>query len=111
MRIEELDYDLPLELIAQRPLERRDSSRMLLLDRLTGRLADKDFRQLPELLRGDELLVCTNARVIPARLFGKRVAVHSQTPSRSTFRHHLKVQVELFLALPLPLPPCPAPVR
>ncbi len=111
MRIEELDYDLPLELIAQRPLERRDSSRMLLLDRLTGRLADKDFRQLPELLRGDELLVCNNARVIPARLFGKRVGVHSQTPSRSTFREHLKGQVEVLLARRLALDTWEALVR
>src|SRR5689334_20696124 len=89
MRIEELDYSLPSELIAQRPLERRDASRMLLLDRTSGRFENRLFAELPSLLRGDELLVCNNARVIPARLFGKRKGMHSQQPSRATQREHL----------------------
>ena len=97
MRIEELAYALPPELIAQRPLERRDSSRMLLLDQTTGGYEDRLFGELPRLLRGDELLVYNNARVIPARLFGKRKGLHSQPPSRSTRREHLEGRVEVFL--------------
>jgi len=97
MRVDELDYLLPEELIAQRPLERRDASRMLVVDRNTGALEDSFFTRFPDFLRGDELLVFNNARVIPARLFGKRTGVHSQKPSRKTAREHLTGNVEVFL--------------
>jgi S-adenosylmethionine:tRNA ribosyltransferase-isomerase len=97
MRLAELDYTLPHELIAQRPLENRDSSRMLLLERSNGRWEDRRFAELPELLRGNELLVFNNARVLPARLFGHRAGVHSQRPSRKTAREHLSGTVEIFL--------------
>jgi S-adenosylmethionine:tRNA ribosyltransferase-isomerase len=98
MRLDELDYHLPQDRIAQRPLDRREDSRLLLLDRSTGIFEDRRFDEFPELLRGDELLVLNNARVIPARLFGRRVGVHSQRPSRSTQREHLSGKVEVFLA-------------
>ncbi len=97
MRIEELDYLLPPELIAQRPLERRDASRMLVLSRTTGELQDRVFTDLPNLLRGDELLVYNNARVIPARLFGKRSGIHAQNPAKSTAQEHLQGRVEVML--------------
>ena len=97
MRIEELDYELPEELIAQRPLERRDASRMLVLRRETGRVEDRLFVDLPAMLRGDELLVYNNARVIPARLFGKRAGIYAQAPSKSTRHEHLEGRVEVFL--------------
>jgi S-adenosylmethionine:tRNA ribosyltransferase-isomerase len=97
MRTDEFDYYLPEAQIAQRPLTQRDASKLLLLDRASGAVADANFAQLPELLRGDELLVFNNARVIPARLFGKRAGVHSQTPSRATAREHLTATVEVFL--------------
>ena len=58
---------------------------------------DREFRDLPELLLGDELLVFNNARVIPARLFGRRAGVHAQRPSRATAREHLSGTVEVFL--------------
>ena len=87
MRIEELNYSLAPELIAQRPLTARDASRMLLLAQGDGRWEDRRFAELPELLHGDELLVFNNARVLPARLFGHRAGVHSQRPSRKTARH------------------------
>src|SRR5258705_13336827 len=90
MRIEELDYALSPEQIAQRPLECRDASRMLLLDRKNGQFEDRQFAELPRLLRGDELLVCNNTRVIPARLFGKRKGINAQTPSRTTRRGHFQ---------------------
>ena len=97
VRLDELDYFLPEKLIAQRPLERRDASRMLTLDRATGHYADCRFAELPNLLRGNELLVLNNARVIPARLFGRRMGVRSDPPSRATRREHLTGQVEVLL--------------
>jgi S-adenosylmethionine:tRNA ribosyltransferase-isomerase len=97
MRVDELNYDLPAELIAQRPLATRDASRLLLLSRETGEWLDRQFSALPELLRGDELLVFNNVRVLPARLYGHRTGVHSQAPSRKTMREHLTGTVEVFL--------------
>ncbi|MGD0957750.1 MAG: tRNA preQ1(34) S-adenosylmethionine ribosyltransferase-isomerase QueA [Candidatus Acidiferrales bacterium] len=82
MNVGEFDYDLPADRIAQRPLAERDASRMLLLDRATGAWEDRWFRELPELLRGNELIVVNNARVLPARLFGRRSGIHAQTPGR-----------------------------
>lgn len=98
MRLDDLGYDLPERLIAQQPLDRRDASRLLNLSRSGGGLEDHFFAELPDLLRGDELLVLNNTRVIPARLFGRRAGVHSQPPSRTTRREHLAGKVEVFLA-------------
>jgi S-adenosylmethionine:tRNA ribosyltransferase-isomerase len=97
MRTDDFDYFLPTAQIAQRPLAERDAARLLLLDRASGDVADANFSQLPDLLRGDELLVFNNARVIPARLFGKRAGVHSQTPSRRTAHEYLTGTVEVLL--------------
>lgn len=97
MRLDELDYQLPRGQIAQRPLDRRDASRLLLLDRRSGKFEDRHFLEFPDMLRGNELLVFNNARVIPARLFGRRAGVHSQVPSRATRVEHLTGKVEIFL--------------
>lgn len=97
VRLNEIDYLLPQELIAQRPPERRDASRLLTLDRITGRCEDHRFSELPSLLRGNELLVLNNARVIPARLYGRRAGVRSDPPSRKTRREHLTGEVEVLL--------------
>lgn len=97
MRVDIFDYELPAELIAQRPLERRDASRLLMLDRRSGCVEDRQFSELPQLVAGNELLVFNNARVIPARLIGKRAGVHSQRPSRKTAREHLTGNAEVFL--------------
>jgi S-adenosylmethionine:tRNA ribosyltransferase-isomerase len=97
MRVDELIYELPLKLIAQRPLAARDASRLLLVSRPSGEWQDRYFSELADLLRGDELLVFNNARVLPARLFGHRAGVHSQHPSRKTARQHLTGTVEVFL--------------
>lgn len=97
MRVDAFHYQLPAELIAQRPAPRREASRMMLLDRRGGGWEDRAFAELPTLLRGDELVVLNNARVLPARLFGKRVGVHAQSPSRKTAREHLTGTVEVFL--------------
>jgi S-adenosylmethionine:tRNA ribosyltransferase-isomerase len=97
MRVDDFNYDLPTGLIAQRPLDRRDASRLLIVERASGQLEDTQFSRLPDFLTGDELIVFNNARVIPARLFGKRAGVHSQKPSRKTVREHLSGNVEVFL--------------
>jgi len=63
-----LDYDLPAELIAQRPADPRDSSRLLVYERGTGEVRHRRFRELPEELTRGELVVVNDSRVIPARL-------------------------------------------
>jgi S-adenosylmethionine:tRNA ribosyltransferase-isomerase len=72
MFISEFDYELPEELIAQHPLERRDSSRMLVLNREKGEWRDEQFASLPSYVREGDVLVVNNTRVFPARLQGVR---------------------------------------
>ena len=71
---------------------------MLLLDRCSGAPADRQFSEFSKLLRGDELLVFNNARVIPARLFGRRAGANSQAPVKSSGPERLTGTVEVFLA-------------
>src|ERR1700737_1045748 len=78
MRVSDFDYDLPPDLIAQHAPERRDDARMLVVERLSGKWDDRAFRELPDLLNGDELIVLNSAKVIPARLFGRRMGVRAQ---------------------------------
>jgi len=68
MNLSELDYSLPAELIAQRPLERRDDSRLLVYERASGEIRHRSFSELPEELAPDELVVVNDSRVIPARI-------------------------------------------
>lgn len=72
MRIDDLDYDLPADLIAQQPLPARDESRLLVLRRAGGALAHHRFDELPRLLAPGDLLVLNETRVRPARLIGRR---------------------------------------
>src|ERR1700690_182686 len=99
MNLDELNFDLPPERIAQRPLSARDASRMLLLDKTTGAWDDRHFREFPDLLRGDELIVLNNARVLPARLFGRREGIRSQKPGENNPARdeHLKSSIEVLL--------------
>ncbi len=71
MRSDELDYDLPPELIAQHPAERRDASRLLVYERATGAVRHRTFADLPDELDG-ELVVVNDTKVVPARLHVKR---------------------------------------
>ncbi len=73
MKKSEFFYDLPEELIAQTPLEKRDNSRMLLLNKETGEVTHEHFFDLNKHLKPGDLLVMNNSRVIPARIFGTRV--------------------------------------
>lgn len=72
MHISDFDYELPAELIAQTPLEKRDASRMLVLDRLAQKWSDSNFIEFSRHLRPDDVVVVNNSRVIPARLKGHR---------------------------------------
>ena len=72
MKLQDLDYDLPEALIAQRPLPDREASRMLVLDRTTGRWEHRKFRDLPEYLTKNDYLVFNQSKVIKARLLGQR---------------------------------------
>ncbi len=76
--ISDFDYDLPQELIAQTPVEPRDSSRLLVVDRATGVLAHRHFYNIGDYLRPGDLLIANQSRVIPARLLGKRVGSGGQ---------------------------------
>jgi S-adenosylmethionine:tRNA ribosyltransferase-isomerase len=68
MKLSELDYELPRELIAQRPLERRDRSRLLVYERATGDVRHRRFFELPAELEAGELVVVNDTRVLPARI-------------------------------------------
>jgi S-adenosylmethionine:tRNA ribosyltransferase-isomerase len=72
MKTSDFDYHLPESSIAQTPAEPRDSSRLLVLDRATGNLSHKIFRDLSLILHPDDLLVLNRTRVIPARIFAKK---------------------------------------
>ncbi|MEZ4767369.1 MAG: tRNA preQ1(34) S-adenosylmethionine ribosyltransferase-isomerase QueA [Caldilineales bacterium] len=86
MKTSDFDYNLPPDRIAQTPVEPRDASRLLVVDRATGRLEHRTFRDVGDYLRAGDLLVANNSRVIPARLFGRK-------PTGG--------QVEIFLLHPL----------
>lgn len=72
MNTSDFDYDLPPELIAQTPLETRDASRLLVLERETGEVEHSCFRDIGRYLRAGDLLVLNRTRVIPARLFARK---------------------------------------
>ena len=72
MRVEDFDYELPLELIAQEPLSDRSSSRLLTLDKVTGEREHKTFTDILDMLNKGDCLVLNNTRVIPARLIGTK---------------------------------------
>ena len=72
MKITDFDYELPAELIAQTPLEERDASRMLVLDRRERTWIDSSFKEFTRYLRPNDVVVVNNSRVIPARLLGRR---------------------------------------
>jgi S-adenosylmethionine:tRNA ribosyltransferase-isomerase len=78
VRVADFNFDLPEELIAQKPPEIRGSSRMLVLDRATGTYQDNFFRNLPNFLRPGDLLILNDSRVIPARLYATRAGLHTQ---------------------------------
>ena len=72
MKVEEFDYNLPEELIAQKPLEQRDSSKLLVLDKKTGEVEHKHFYDILNYLEKGDTLVLNDTKVLPARLIGEK---------------------------------------
>lgn len=103
VQVADFHYHLPQELIAQQPLPDRSASRLLHLSRVTGRWADRQFCDFPELLRPDDLVVFNNTRVFPARLYGRRSGARSQPLSRRNpaSRDFLHGRVEVLLTAQL----------
>ena len=104
MLVSAFQYDLPPERIAQEPLADRAASRLLHLNRLPGSWQgqswqDRKFREFPDLLRPDDLLVVNNTRVFPARLYGHRSGQRAQplSPHNPAARDFLRGQVEVLL--------------
>lgn len=99
MLVSDFDYHLPDELVAKQPLADRAAARMLRLDRAAGRTQDRTFREFPDLLRPDDLLVVNNTRVLPARLYGHRSGTRAQPISASNpaARDFLRGKVEVLL--------------
>jgi S-adenosylmethionine:tRNA ribosyltransferase-isomerase len=97
--VSDFDYHLPDELIAKQPLADRASARMLRLSRATGSFQDAAFREFPDLLRPDDLLVVNNTRVLPARLYGRRSGARAQqvSPANPAAREFLRGKVEVLL--------------
>ena len=77
-------YDLPEELIAQTPAEKRDNSRLMVLDRATGNIYHRHFYDIKDYLRPGDALVLNDSKVIPARIFGKRYAKDSDGKTSDT---------------------------
>lgn len=73
MNIENYNYDLPEELIAQSPIKDRSSSKLLVMDRKTGKYEDKIFKDIKELLHKGDVLVLNDTKVLPARIFGNKI--------------------------------------
>lgn len=99
MLVSEFNYDLPEELIAQEALPDRGASRLLHLQRNTGAIRDRVFRDFPELLQPDDIVVFNNTKVFPARLYGRRTGVRAQTlsPRNPASRDFLRGRVEILL--------------
>ena len=102
MRVSDFDYHLPDERIAQEPLADRAASRMLQVRRKSRSLEDCHFRDFPDLLRPDDLVVFNNTRVFPARLFGHRSGERAQPLSKRNpaAKDFLKGKVEALLTSP-----------
>src|SRR5438552_189753 len=99
MLVSDFNYPLPEELIAQHPLADRAASRLLHVERTTGSFIDRRFRDFPQLLRPDDLLVLNNTRMFPARLLGRRVGARAQPVSKRNpaARDFLRGEVEALL--------------
>ncbi len=103
MQLSDFDYQLPEESIAQRPLEDRAASRMLVLYRGEQRWEDRTFRDLPQFLREGDGLVLNDSRVFPSRLFGRREGVHALPVGKNNPKRwqNLSGRVEVLFLRPL----------
>jgi S-adenosylmethionine:tRNA ribosyltransferase-isomerase len=112
MELSEFDYSLPDELIAQEPLPDRAASRMMVIRRSSGSIEHRSFRDLPQYLAAGDCLVLNDSRVIPCRVFGKKIGYDRQveifllkptTPDRRAWRalvrpgRHLRPGTRIFI--------------
>lgn len=99
MLVSDFNYSLPAELIAQEPLPDRAASRLLHLHRDSGQWCDRQFRDFPDLLKPDDLVVFNNTRVFPARLYGRRSGARAQPISvaNPAARDFLRGTIEVLL--------------
>lgn len=77
MKVEDFNFELPEELIAQTPIEKRDNSKMLVLDKKTGEIKHNNFHNLIDMLDHNDVLVLNDTKVIPARLYGTKVETNA----------------------------------
>ncbi len=98
MRLTEFEYELPQDRIALKPIEERDQSRLMRVDRSSGEISHHRFSSLPELLRPSDLLVLNNVQVFPARLLGRRRGLTSDPHGKGT---KLTATIEMLLLKPL----------
>ncbi|MGD1022993.1 MAG: tRNA preQ1(34) S-adenosylmethionine ribosyltransferase-isomerase QueA [Candidatus Sulfotelmatobacter sp.] len=107
MLVSDFHFHLPDDLIAQEPLAARDASRMLRIDRNSGRWSDCEFRDFPDLLRPGDLVVFNNTRVFPARLYGRRRGARAQpvSPHNAAARDFLHGRIEVLLTRQLSAKP------
>ena len=103
MRLSEFDYHLPEDRIAQRPLDDRAGSRMLVLYRDRERWEDRMFRELPRFLRPGDCLVINDSKVFPSRLFGHRTGIRALPVGKNNPKRwqNLTGKVEVFLLHPI----------
>ena len=77
MKTDDFNYELPEELIAQSPIEKRDESKLMVLDKSTGEIKHKVFNQIVEELGSNDILVMNDTKVIPARLYGVKAETNA----------------------------------
>jgi S-adenosylmethionine:tRNA ribosyltransferase-isomerase len=99
MLVSDFHYDLPPDRIAQEPLPNRSASRLLHLNRQFAGWQDRKFREFPDLLRSDDLLILNNTRVFPARLYGYRGGERAQFPGprNPAAKDFLRGRIEVLL--------------
>ena len=77
LQTKDFDFELPEELIAQTPVEPRDASRLMVLDKTTGEIEHRHFHDITEYLNEGDCLVLNNSRVLPARIYGIKTRLHT----------------------------------
>ena len=86
MKLSDFDYELPVELIAQTPIEPRDSSRLMILNRGDGSIEHRIFSEITDHLHSGDVLVFNDSRVMPARLNGRKVGTGGRVDEPSKKR-------------------------
>ena len=101
MKLSEFDFELPEELIAQHPVEKRDTSRLMVVNRENGNIEHRHFYDILDYLKPGDVLVRNNTKVIPARLFGIKEETngHVEVLLLKELRRYWNVYVEMLVLL------------